>query len=158
MMYSLTLETFRLLPMRQFSPIYASFLSKNTVNLMNHIQQCWHVSVIISNIQKTGTKDSKKNMPSTNNGLESTNAQIKKSHTFGERMPMNLFLSCMLKMVEEWSIKRNPTDNNFIEFAETPAIDLSTWTEGFHMSIIDKDVLRKVILFYVDLICCCMIF
>ena len=40
--------------------------------------------------------------PSTNNGVESTNAAIKKENTLRERLPVGQFLTCMAEMVEMW--------------------------------------------------------
>jgi hypothetical protein len=37
---------------------------------------------------------------STNNGLESNNRWIKEDFTFREKLPMNQFLPCILRMVE----------------------------------------------------------
>ena len=43
---------------------------------------------------------------SANNGLESNNRWIKEDFTFRERLPMNQFLPCLLRMVEAWSRDR----------------------------------------------------
>jgi hypothetical protein len=40
--------------------------------------------------------------PSTNNGLEATNAVIKKSHTMRERLPVGQFLNNILELLITW--------------------------------------------------------
>ena len=51
--------------------------------------------------------------PSTNNGIESTNAVIKKAHTFRERLPVVLF-----GIADTWSKQSNPASVNCISFVK----------------------------------------
>jgi len=52
--------------------------------------------------------------PSTNNGLESTNANIKKEHTLRERLPVGQFLNGAVTLVEGWSERGIPAGINCI--------------------------------------------
>ena len=45
--------------------------------------------------------------PNTNNGLESTNNDLKNSFTYRDRLPMNEFLQLTLKMVSKWAHDQN---------------------------------------------------
>jgi len=61
---------------------------------------------------------------STNHGLESLNAQIKKTGTLREQLSISAFFERALKIVKEWSIDRNPNqfidyENKFILFENT---------------------------------------
>jgi hypothetical protein len=72
------------------------------------------------------------NGPSTNNGLEATNAVIKKNHTYRERLPVQQFLTLLVeKLLPAWSTERNPANVNFKEFAIQPQITLETWTKAY---------------------------
>ena len=59
--------------------------------------------------------------PSTNNGLEGTNAIIKSQHTLRERLPVGKFLHSAVDVVEAWSNKRNPVSVDCVHFARTHA-------------------------------------
>ena len=61
--------------------------------------------------------------PSTNNGLEGTNAVIKAEHTLREPLPVGQFLHSEMDVVETWSAKRNPTSINCV-----PLISMKTLT------------------------------
>jgi hypothetical protein len=50
--------------------------------------------------------------PSTNNGLESINATIKKEHTLRQRLALALFLKVKIDIVKAWSTDRDPQRRN----------------------------------------------
>ena len=52
--------------------------------------------------------------PSTNNGIESTNAAIKRSHTLRERLPVGQFLNDLERLITKWSKSRDPNCVNYI--------------------------------------------
>lgn len=66
--------------------------------------------------------------PSTNNGLEATNAVIKKSHTLRERLPVGQFLNNILELLITWSKDRDPESPNCKMFCEVPTTPLQQWT------------------------------
>lgn len=81
--------------------------------------------------------------PSTNNGVESTNAAIKRENTLRERLPVGQFLTCMAEMVEQWSRRRDPSSINCVTFAETPIPSLQLWTEAFQWAISPSAALQR---------------
>ena len=48
--------------------------------------------------------------PSTNNGVEGTNAVIKRDHTIRERLPVGQFLHNVVDLVRKWSERRDPVN------------------------------------------------
>ena len=68
--------------------------------------------------------------PSTNNGLESINNQIKATGTFRKRLPLNQFIDVMFRLVEEWSMERQPESINCKTFNKTPTYSLPLQTEA----------------------------
>jgi len=66
--------------------------------------------------------------PGTNNGLESTNAVIKRSHTFREGLPVSQFLETVRRILRSWSECRNDASVNCKHFASTPTVSLKQWT------------------------------
>ena len=81
--------------------------------------------------------------PSTNNGIESTNAIIKKEHTMRERLPVGQFLNCMADMVEKWSRRRNPSSTNCLPVAENPSTSLKAWTDAYQWAARNVPVLQR---------------
>lgn len=82
-------------------------------------------------------------LPSTNNGLEATNAVIKKEDTLRERLPLGQFLSCVVKMVRNWSKDRDPKSVNCKHFAETATVSLPSWTSAYQWASTNKPVLER---------------
>lgn len=76
-----------------------------------------------------------KKCPSTNNGLEATNAIIKEQKTLRERLPTNIFLAKMVEIAMNWSQRRDPNSTNVVLFHKLPEICLKYWTQGFHLAI-----------------------
>jgi hypothetical protein len=81
--------------------------------------------------------------PSTNNGLESTNAVIKREHSLRERLPVGQFVNKVVHLVTQWSERRNPNSVNCIEFAEIPRISLQLWTVAYQWAAADKAILQR---------------
>ena len=81
--------------------------------------------------------------PSTNNGLEATNAWIKKQHTFGERYPVGQFLNNIIELITKWSKNRDPQCINCIHFILEPAIPLQLWTTAYHWALESRTVLQR---------------
>lgn len=77
-------------------------------------------------------------MPSTNNGLESTNAAIKQSKTLRERLPINVYLGKCTELLRSWSLKRKSTSINYLCFSMVPNISNNTWTSAYHIAV-NKD-------------------
>lgn len=77
-------------------------------------------------------------MPSTNNGLESTNGTIKTGKTLRERLPMNVYLGKVLELLRMWSLKRKPTSVNYVPYAISPKILNDQWSKAYHLAI-DKN-------------------
>ena len=80
--------------------------------------------------------------PSTNNGLEVTNAVIKRNHTFRERLPVGQFLVKVLQIVAGRSEARNPSSTNCKNFLDQKLIKFSEWTSGFQWAMENKKVLE----------------
>ena len=87
--------------------------------------------------------------PSTNNGIEGTNATIKQQHTFRECLPVGQFLMSLEDLVSKWSTVRNPASVNCVPFKESPSISLKAWTEAFQWVMSKKIALEKDNLYYV---------
>ena len=66
--------------------------------------------------------------PSTNNGLEATNAWIKRGHTLRERLPVGQFLNSATELVHTWSVQRNPGSVNCLHFVLK--FQLHPWKRG----------------------------
>ncbi|KAB0790703.1 hypothetical protein PPYR_14849, partial [Photinus pyralis] len=70
--------------------------------------------------------------PSTNNGLESINATIKKEHTLRERLPVGQFMEALrTSLVEKWSYERNPENPNYKPFFSTIKLTTKLWTDAY---------------------------
>ena len=81
--------------------------------------------------------------PSTNNGLESTNAIIKKEQTLRERLPLNQFLAGAVNLVGKWLRRCNPTSINCAEFATTRSISLQLWICACQWATSNVPVLQR---------------
>ena len=73
-------------------------------------------------------------LPSTNNGLESTNGVIKKDGTTRKRLSLARFLELVeSKIVKDWSINRNPEKPiSPILFDEVPPISHELWLKTYN--------------------------
>ena len=69
--------------------------------------------------------------PSTNNGPESINAQIKRDGTLRQRLPLRDFFNCIFKIVKNWSVDRDPASPNFKAFAATPSLHTKILSESW---------------------------
>lgn len=74
--------------------------------------------------------------PSTNNGLESISASLKKEHTLREKLPVKQFLNNVVELLSKWSL-------NCKKFSEVKTISLKEWTSGYEWVLKNKNVLRK---------------
>lgn len=81
--------------------------------------------------------------PSTNNGLEATNAVIKKENTLRERLPVGQFLTCAANMMRRWSQQRDPHCVNCTHFADTASISLPLWTSAYQWATANAPVLHR---------------
>ena len=72
--------------------------------------------------------------PSTNNGLESINAQIKREGTFRERLPLGAFFQCIFKILTDWTRDRDPASANFKPFASSPSVGHQLQSEGYDLA------------------------
>lgn len=81
--------------------------------------------------------------PSTNNGLESTNAVIKREHTLRERLPVGQFLNSVEDLLTKWSEARNAESVNGLSFAERPTASLKEWTSAYQWASMNKRVLKQ---------------
>lgn len=81
--------------------------------------------------------------PSTNNGLEGTNAWIKRAHTLRERLPVGQFMNSAAELVHTWSARRDPNSVNCVHFAKIPTISLKTWTLAYQWASQNKNVLQR---------------
>ena len=91
-----------------------------------------------------------KTCPSTNNGIESTNAVIKEQKTLRARLPTNIFLQKMLEIAISWSKRRDEESINVIQFLNVPRIELPIWTEGFHLAINPNEIFVCKVFFLPD--------
>ena len=74
-------------------------------------------------------------LPATNNGVEATNAVIKKQYTLKERLPVGQFLHTVADILRNWSESRSPANINCKHFATVPTISLSEWTRAYQWAI-----------------------
>lgn len=70
--------------------------------------------------------------PSTNNGQESHNKNIKDEHTLRERLDLSQFRVIMFSMIEQWSVEYS-SGLNKINY-KTPSIELEWWTNGYNFA------------------------
>ena len=63
-----------------------------------------------------------KQLPSTNNALESTNNCIKRVHTMRERFQLSVFLGKLANMLKNWSIDRRINAKPFVENIEPSSL------------------------------------
>ena len=77
--------------------------------------------------------------PSTNNGPEAFNGEIKRQHTLRERQPVGQFLVLSLNMVPHWS--RDCETRT--AFARSPTISLSLHTKAFQWTNGNKVLLTE---------------
>lgn len=83
-------------------------------------------------------------LPSSNNGVEATNAVIKNEFTLRERLPVGQFLNdCTTKMVKRWSQRRDPKSVNCVHFDETRSISLQLWTKAFQWAAQKPTVIQR---------------
>ena len=75
-------------------------------------------------------------IPSTNNALESFNLRLKNEETLRERMPLPRFLNQCLVSTNKWSIQYDVS--SIIISQEQPTIDLSDWTDAYHLAKSNK--------------------
>lgn len=81
------------------------------------------------------------NTPSTNNGLESFNATIKREHTFRERLELSRFLVVLFEMLKQLSEEYT---HGLKIFENTPKIELLTWTSAYHWARSNMDCVTQV--------------
>ena len=86
--------------------------------------------------------------PSTNNGLEATNAAIKENKTLRERLPTNIFMAKMVEIATSWSKRRDEQSINCLSFKHEPSVPLDVWTAGFHMAIDPEEVFHCRVIFF----------
>jgi hypothetical protein len=78
-------------------------------------------------------------VPSTNNGSESNNGQIKEQATYRVKLPLGHFLEVVQRdIVEKWSKERNVTNTYCKKFDEIPPINHSLWVETYRISVDDR--------------------
>ena len=78
-------------------------------------------------------------VPSTNNGLESTNRVIKDEGTYRIKLSLGRFLEVVkTNIVERWSIERDETKPFAKPFTEKVKIDHKLWVQSFHLSLDDR--------------------
>ena len=84
--------------------------------------------------------------PSTNNGLESTNMQIKRQNTIRERLELSRFLTVVEQdIVKNWSADRAPGrdgDDPKIPVQDVPKRDLKLWTEAYQWAASPRESLK----------------
>ncbi|XP_077289789.1 uncharacterized protein LOC143913700 [Arctopsyche grandis] len=81
--------------------------------------------------------------PITNNGLQSTNAVIKKEHTIRERLPVGQFLEVLENLiVKRWSNERDPKNSNFKPFSMKPQYSTKIWTEAYQWAKLEVKLLE----------------
>lgn len=80
--------------------------------------------------------------PSTNNGIEATNAVIKREHTFRERLPIGHFLHSAIELVEKWSMTRNPDFINCIKYAISRVPALKDYTTAYQWATANHKVIQ----------------
>jgi hypothetical protein len=80
---------------------------------------------------------------STNNGIEATNAVIKRDHTLRARLPVNQFLYSAFELVEKWSNARNSDSVNGISFAHVRTHSLKHWTAAYQWAAKNTKVLQR---------------
>lgn len=83
--------------------------------------------------------------PSTNNGIEGTNAWIKREQTLRERLPVGQFLNTLVYLLEKWSTNRDPQRVNHVPFAEEPTLSLKLWTTAYQWALSNKEVLVRTL-------------
>lgn len=74
----------------------------------------------------------KRKTPSTNNGQESHNRNIKDEHTFRERLDLSQFRVVLFSMIEQWSVEYSSGLNKINNGA--PNIELEWWTNGYNFA------------------------
>lgn len=72
-------------------------------------------------------------VPSTNNAIEATNAQIKRSGTLRERLPLGRFLKTTAEICHNWSRDRNPNYKNTKVVVNEPTIPMETWLKAYQL-------------------------
>ena len=70
-------------------------------------------------------------VPSTSNGIESGNREIKDGETFRERWPIGRFMNKSLSIVRNWSKERKPSNINCKLYHTTPILDTKTWKNAY---------------------------
>jgi len=84
--------------------------------------------------------------PSTNNGRESLNNQIKEEGTLRLKLPLGEFFTCSLKLVKDWSIERSPESPNFKPFVTSPTLHVPLLSETYNFARErEETILTKVI-------------
>lgn len=107
------------------------------LDLLNYVEKQW----LIKN--ECWFEGAAVGYPSTNNGLESTNAVIKREFSMRERMPVGQFLKKVVHLVRHWSEKRNPDSINCTPFTEIPNISLQLWTAAYQWAVADKPIIQR---------------
>ena len=80
-------------------------------------------------------------IPSTNNGLEAVNLQVKSENTFGNRTPVGQFVEQVKQnIVHCWSVARDPANINAKIYAHTPIYSLEDQTNAYHWLLKKKQV------------------
>lgn len=111
--------------------------SKQVQDFITHFEQEWLIKY------PNWYEGAAVGLPSTNNGLESTNGVIKTEFTFRERKPVGEFLGCVTEMLNTWSQRRDPQSVNCVFFEETPTNSLSLWTKAYQWVAQKKEVLQR---------------
>jgi len=60
--------------------------------------------------------------PSTNNGLESLNNQIKEEGTLRNKLPLCEFMNCISRLIRNWYLERDPESPNCKSFVMSPTL------------------------------------
>lgn len=79
----------------------------------------------------------------TNNGLEATNAWIKREHSLRKRLPVGQFLCKLEDLLAKWSKNRDPTSPNYTEFCCRRTITLPHWTRAYQWAQENRKVLQR---------------
>ncbi|GBM65566.1 hypothetical protein AVEN_169848-1 [Araneus ventricosus] len=114
---------------------------KNDVNITTFTEYCKSVWLTSNRYWYIGSRNY---FPITNNGLEATNAVIKKEHTFRERLPVGQFLEVLENaIVKKWSNERDPVNPNYKPFYMKPQHSTKVWTEAYQWAKLEVKILEE---------------
>ena len=114
----------------------------NISNFLNHFKAEWIEST--NSGWYEGVADS---IPSTDNGLESTNAKIKRHHTLGERMSVADYLKNAMEMMYHWSHDRTLGLKQISvakEFLDSPSIEGEIWKRAWAYLYKEDPLIRQL--------------